>query len=146
MIREDYAKKFCCEDISLIENYNEAKESDKMWHCHHRREISDGKIISKGELISLNLYYHRPASELIFLESTEHRRLHNVNKILSEETRKKISQSRKGKEAWNKGKKLQPLSEKHKQKISETEKGRICYIKGKHKVWDDKIKNKYHFE
>ena len=32
MINENQAKKFCCEDISLIENYNEAvKSKESIW-------------------------------------------------------------------------------------------------------------------
>ena len=32
-------KKYCCEDISLIENYIEAVSDDsQVWHCHHRLE------------------------------------------------------------------------------------------------------------
>ena len=135
MIREDYARKFCCEDISLIENYEEAYVSDEMWHCHHRREINDdGTIILKKELIEMNLYYERPASELIFLQSKIHRQLHNINKVVTEETRKKISQNRRGKTPWNKGKKLPPLTDENKRKISETERGKVLSEETKIKI------------
>ena len=91
------AKNYCCEDISNIENYNEAiADKTKTWHCHHRLEIQNGVSISIKELKSKNLYYNRPASELIFLTETEHKRLHNKN--LRDETRNKIST--KGKEIW----------------------------------------------
>lgn len=67
----------------------------------------------------------------------------------SEETRKKISEARKGKPAWNKGKKAsletrKKLSESHKgyiateetrKKLSEALKGKPCPIKGKHRVY-----------
>lgn len=71
---------YCCEDISLIENYEKAiSDNEKMWDCHHRLEIQEnGKILSKQDLIKLNLYYHRPASELIFLDEEEHNKLHNT--------------------------------------------------------------------
>ena len=37
-------KYFCCEDISLIENYKDAVEDKtQIWDCHHRREISENK-------------------------------------------------------------------------------------------------------
>jgi len=50
------------------------------------------------------MYYHsRPASELIFLTTKEHRRLHQE-----------------GKPAPNKGKKLGPMTDEHKRKISDS--------------------------
>ena len=37
MICEHYARKFCCEDISLIENYALAvADTTQTWDCHHR--------------------------------------------------------------------------------------------------------------
>ena len=47
MIKEDNAKKYCCEDISLIENYNQAiADKEKMWDIHHRRECdSEGRTL-----------------------------------------------------------------------------------------------------
>ena len=41
MICENKAKWFCCEDISLIENYYEAVNSPEVYACHHKREISE---------------------------------------------------------------------------------------------------------
>ena len=42
MINEKGAKRFCSEDISLIENYNEAiSDEEKMWDIHHRRECDE---------------------------------------------------------------------------------------------------------
>lgn len=38
MISEKKVKKFCCEDISRIENYEEAINSLEMWECHHRMQ------------------------------------------------------------------------------------------------------------
>ena len=87
------AKRFCCEDISLIENYEQAiDDNDKRkWICHHKLGIELSK--SKEELIEIGLYYKRPACELCFMETKEHKRLHNENKI-----------------PWNKGKKCCCLS------------------------------------
>lgn len=82
-------KLYCSEDISLIENYEQAVSSDKKWVCHHRFEIQDGKLISYLELKEKGLYFKRPASELIFLSETEHKKLHGTN--LREETKKKMS-------------------------------------------------------
>ena len=98
MINFKYAKKYCNEDISLIENYEKAiADKDKMWQCHHIKELTT----SKKQLIENNEYYNRPANELIFLTNAEHRALHmKGNKIWlgkhrSYETRRKISESHK---------------------------------------------------
>lgn len=161
MISEIKVKKYCSEDITMIEHYNEAiSDNTQIWVCHHRDEI---KILPSGikvvrtqqELKDCGRYYNCPATELIFMTRSEHIRLHNLNRttetktkmklkhfgrILSEETKKKISDSHKGipghwagktrakttvekmsialkgKIPWNKGK---PWSEETKQKIRE---------------------------
>lgn len=74
-----YIKRLCCEDPSLIENYDKAiADEEVMWHVHHRKEISeDGHIFYLAkELIEKGEYYNRPASELIFLTPEAHRALH----------------------------------------------------------------------
>lgn len=71
-------RKFCSEDISLIENYNEAVSSPEHYICHHRLGITLNK--SAEQLNELGLYYNRPASELIFLTISEHRTVHNYIK------------------------------------------------------------------
>lgn len=100
-------KRFCCEDISLIENYEIAINDDKnSYHCHHRLEThnADGTKKEKDEqlsieqLIEMGLYYRRPASELIFLTPSEHSKVHGSHVLgmhwtLSDETRKKISKA-----------------------------------------------------
>ena len=92
-----------CSDIENVENYEDAKKDNfKGWHCHHRLEThnSDGERrlvdISYKELQVLGMYYHRPASELIFLTSKEHNSLHHKGKLISEETKKKLSEANKG--------------------------------------------------
>ena len=82
MINEKQAKKYCCEDISLIENYQEAVSDQKrMWDIHHRRECDDeGKtLFTHKQLKEMNLYYNRPASELIFVTRSMHWKLHREN-------------------------------------------------------------------
>ena len=38
----DNLDKICCEDISLIENYESAiSDKTEMWDCHHRLETHD---------------------------------------------------------------------------------------------------------
>lgn len=88
-----------------------------MWDCHHRLEIELNKSVQ--ELKDLNLYFNRPADELIFLTKSEHIRLHNLymseerkdkiregnrNRILSDDTNIRMSISQKGRTPWNKGK------------------------------------------
>lgn len=67
---------YCCEDLSKIENYSEAiKDNLKGWQIHHKLETR-GFGYTKKELIALDLYYNRPASELLFIKHSDHRRLH----------------------------------------------------------------------
>lgn len=136
MVNQDKAKYYCCEDISLIENYDEAIKSSEKWECHHKLGLNK----SKQELIDMDLYYERPASELIFIKQSEHRALHNSilksgnihwNKgkigIYSEETKKSMG-VKKGNVPWNKDK---HLGEEIKTKISESHKGLTSPTKGK---------------
>ena len=93
MINEYYAKKFCCEDISLIENYDIAvADTTQTWDCHHRGEILPCGRFSIADLKKFGLYYKRPASELIFLTKAEHIRLHKSGVPLSEDHKKSIGE------------------------------------------------------
>ena len=49
-----------------------------MWNIHHRRECdSEGRtLFTKKQLIEMNLYVKRPASELIFVTRSMHSKLH----------------------------------------------------------------------
>lgn len=76
MINTKYAEQYCCEDISLIENYDEAIRSENVYDCHHRLEIE--LKIGRKEMIKRGLYWKRPASELIFIDHKEHQRIHNT--------------------------------------------------------------------
>lgn len=81
MISERQIKKYCCEDISLIENYYKAiNDKTQVWDCHHRLEIHGKILLSANELKDLDLYYNRPAYELIFLTKQEHHELHANNR------------------------------------------------------------------
>lgn len=157
MISEYNAKRFCRDEISTIENYDKAiADSTQTWDCHHRDEIrtlpSGMTVIrSREDLREAGRYYGCPANELIFLRHSEHERLHNSGKVLSEETRKKMSESAKGRtfneeskirmsesakgrtfseetlkklSQANKGKKKKPFTEEHKRRISEAAKVR----------------------
>ena len=79
MIHARNAKGFCSEDIALIENYNEAiADEEKMWEIHHRRECDENgrTLFTKKQLKEMNLYVKRPASELIFVTRSMHKKLH----------------------------------------------------------------------
>lgn len=165
MINFKQAKKVCCEEISLIENYEQAiQDKDKTWDIHHRLEIQEDKILSRQELKDMDLYYNRPANELIFITHGNHTKLHNSNqtketknklskinkgKILSEETKKKISESRKGKGTGNKSEETRKrMSEAQKGKhISEETKKKLSKLwKGKPRSEEDKKKMKEGWE
>lgn len=75
--------KICKDKLELIENYDKADKDDfHGWVLHHRLELTiDGEEVHTPEsLIRLNMYYHRPYFELIFLKRGEHIALHNKGK------------------------------------------------------------------
>ena len=79
MINAYKAKLYCSEDISLIENYHEAiSDEERTWEIHHRRECdSEGRtLFTHKQLKEMNLYHKRPASELIFVTRSMHKKLH----------------------------------------------------------------------
>ena len=118
MINEQHAHLYCKEDISKIENYDLAiADTTQTWHLHHRTEIWWN--CTTKELIENDCYYHRPAKELIFLTKAEHRRLHHKGKILSAETRQKLSEVNKGENSHMYGK---TLSAETRKKMSEARK------------------------
>ena len=113
---------FYCKDYENIENYDKAlKDNFKGWEVHHRKEAE----FSRKELIALGTYYNVSSEELIFLTKSEHNKLHKKGKHLSEEHKKKIRETLKGK---NTGKANPFYGKKHseetKKKISETGKGK----------------------
>ena len=139
MISFRYAKSYCCEDISLIENYNLAiSDETQTWDIHHRLETDLG--LTPKELKEQGKYFKVPASELIFLPHSEHLRLHCKGKPKSEESNRKRSENVKGekngmygKDAWNKGQHGN-CSEETLRKMSESMIGKN---KGKHRVYRD---------
>ena len=115
MINEKLAHKYCRDDLSKIENYEKAiADTTQTWVIHHQLELTlDGEpALTRKQLKMHDMYYNRPYYELIFLTDAEHRKLHMH---MSEETRRKISEAKKGR----------TFSEEHRRKISEA-------IKGKH--------------
>ena len=72
-----------CEDVTKVENYEKAKADNFVnWVQHHRLEThnSDGERrlvqITAEELKALDMYYNRPAEELIWLTRAEHINIH----------------------------------------------------------------------
>ena len=141
-------KKICCEDLSLIENYDIAIKSNEIFDCHHRLELN----YSMNELKQMNLYYNRPANELIFLSKHDHISLHHKGKILSNDIKQKISKSKTGQthteEAKQKisksmsGRKQYEMTDEIRQKQSISHKGKISPMKGKHHSEESKEKNR----
>ena len=126
MICKETVRTYCCEDISLIENYEKViNDNTQTWDCHHRLEINNGQIVSGKKLKQLNLYYNRPASELIFLTKSEHISLHDSN--LSEETKLKRSIALSGENNPNYG----GLSDEHREKLSKAHLGKTPWNYGK---------------
>ena len=137
------AVKRYCESFTEIENYDKAiADNTQIWPCRHRLEThnSDGERrlvdLTSEELIALDMYYHRPASELIFLTYKEHVLLHNRSlepnrkraetmrgRKHSEETKRKISEAKKGKKR----------SEETRRKMSEAKRGKPSPRKGRHR-------------
>lgn len=116
-----------CKDYENIENYWNAKADDfKGWCCHHRR----GADITAKELKALGKYYNIPASDLVFMTISEHRKLHQTGKKHTEETKNKMSEAAKGRQ----------FSEEHKRNISEGQKGEKNHNFGKPKSNETKKK------
>ena len=100
-------------------------------NCHHKAEILPCGVYRVKHLKLFGLYYHRPASELVFLAEADHKHIHSsgknhylFGKHQSEETRLKISEAKKGKH----------LSEAHRLSISISNKGREVSEKTRIKI------------
>lgn len=90
-------KRFCKDNIEEIENYAEAiADKESTWDCHHKMELHGDYKNTLNEMKMMNLYYNRPAYELVFLKHEDHLSLHHKGKKSSDETKKKISQNHVG--------------------------------------------------
>lgn len=121
MINEEKARKYCREDITRIKNYAKAlADPTETWICHHinGEQFTGFKAV---DLIKMNMYYNRPASELMFVTHDEHRTIHRKGATHTEETKKKMSESHKGR----------TFSDEHRQKLSKSHKGKTSSFKGK---------------
>lgn len=136
------ANDYCCEDISLIENYEEAMNSEEEYDCHHRLESHDENgnlretFVTSDELKRLGKYYKVKANELIFLPRKEHLSMHSNNRWSDNDFRTKMSENNKGENNAFYGKRH---SEETRKKISEHRKG-IATFTGKTHSDDAKSK------
>ena len=144
-------KSYCSESLDKIEHYEEALADNFVgWCMHHRLEIQQDKRVSMQELKDKDLYYDRPANELVFMRWPEHNRLHLIGntytkgKQLSEETRLKMSAAHKGennplfgkhhsaetRQKMSAAKRGKNLSEEHRLKMSKSWKGMLWWNNG----------------
>ena len=131
-------KVFCNGDITQIENYEKAlNDVTQTWDCHHRKETDEG--LSVKQLIEQNLYFDRPANELIFLTKSEHVILHNTCRNVSDITKQNISNSHKGENNPMYGK---HHTEKSKRKNREAHQGELNPFYGKTHSEESKRKNR----
>ena len=142
MINIGSAKKYCCEVISQIDNYEQAvNDKAQTWNIHHILEVQGQFYNSVSLLKRCGIYYNVPASQLIFLTHSDHMRIHKIGNNfgrkgkpgtrlgakLSEQTKNKIRTSKIGKPSNRKG---VHLTESTKTKISEARIGRRWYNNG----------------
>lgn len=139
MICEKTLKKLCKDDVTKIENYEQAMADTETWDCHHRLELHPDNSVrfTSKSLKKLDLYYNRHASELIFLTHSEHMSMHNKGKTLSAETRQKVSETHKGEKSNWYGK---HHSESSRKKISEATMGENHPFYGRHHSAETKQK------
>ena len=67
-------------ELCKVQNYGVAREQGFYgWHLHHRMGYirKDAEGMSRNELILNNLYYARPAEELLFVRKEDHVKLHS---------------------------------------------------------------------
>ena len=134
MISNRTVSYYCKEDLSLIENYDKAMaDKDHIWDCHHRLEIGEGYTNTTEHLKMMNLYYDRPACELIFLLHSEHQKLHMNN--ISTEYRDKFKKSKFG----NSCAKGHVVSKAQRNKHSKLLKGKTWKVINGRRVWLDAI-------
>ena len=141
MINLRTVKKYC-KHYTQIENYNEAlKDATQTWICHHIL----GEILTSEQLKIHNFYYDVPPCMLKFVTKKEHSKIHKKShahpykksiRKLPDETRKKISESCKGRKfsvetrkKISEANKRRKLSVETRKKLSEALKGRVPWNK-----------------
>ena len=137
MINIDKAKRYCREDIVLIENYQSAiEDKNTMWHCHHRKEATK----TKQQLLDENDYWSVPAKDLIFLLPSQHRQLHFNECAGAKECRAKIGAKSKGNKYGAGNFKGKHHTDEAKKKISEAASQRTGMKSARIRkdIWDKK--------
>lgn len=140
MICFERVKQFCKDDYTKIKNYDLAiADKNDTWHCHHILELTlDNEYAhSRAELKRLGMYFQRPYFELIFLKSSEHRKLHTSS--LSDITRAKLADS--AKHNWT----GRHHSSETKAKMSKMRMGHVGY-NAKKRAFTDGVKNVFAHE
>lgn len=133
MICEKNAKRFCSEPIERIENYSQAiADGSQSWDCHHRGEILPCGTYSAKTLQQFNLYFHRPASELVFLPHSNHTSLHNVRMNKDRAMKCRVSKMGNKYAAGKKNRLGTHSSEETRMKLSELNRGEKNNMFGKH--------------
>ena len=102
------------------------------WQVHTHYGWKQGMAIHHIDKNKLN----NSLSNLVYLTPSEHTKIHSKGKILSEETKRKMSEAKKGEKHPLYGK---PLSEETKRKMSEALKGNKNML-GKHHTEETKQK------
>ena len=67
------ANRYCRDDYRTIRGYDDAVKSPHRSCIHHINELT----FTSDELKKMNMYYNRPASELIWLSYSDHSKWHN---------------------------------------------------------------------
>lgn len=151
-----------CTNIEDVINYNKAKADNfKGWCLHHILETHTSDWIcrphnarlSRDKLIAMDMYYHRPANEFIFLTKAEHNRLHNysiggdftkpgmkMSKEFCEKSSAGLKKHYETHDVWNKG---VARTDEEKQKISERTKAAMARPEIRAKLATNKGKHWY---
>lgn len=108
------AYKYCCEDLSLVENYDKAiADKENTWHVHHRDEIRvlpSGMVVRRSiqDLVDAGRYYQCPANELIFVTQEMHNTIHFLGCVGNRKGSTQSTETRLKLRAANLGKRYSP--------------------------------------
>lgn len=109
-----------------------SKASKRFWNnlSVEQRKLKSESMSGKN---NPNYGNHKPNGYKLSTKQKQHLRNIMTGRVVSDETKKRISQSKKGSIPWNKGKKTGPLSDKQKKLMSIQRKG-IENIKAQHPI------------
>ena len=99
MINKIQLEKYCCEDITKIQNYAAANtDTTQMWDCHHKLEM----FYTRQELKDMHRYHKVPSRELVIVTKKQHWWWPHKGRALGSE-KMKGNKNGAGHSAWNKG-------------------------------------------